>query len=95
MSTFDMNTASDRAFKMNVYAIYLRKLRADLEAEKLGEGETIAPWCYFYSSILIYAKSELSRNIDKSILWRNYKMRIVWKIACITNTNLQNIEITG
>lgn len=42
MTTFDMNTASDRAFKMDVYAIYLRKSRADLEAEKLGEGETLA-----------------------------------------------------
>ena len=27
---------------MDVYAIYLRKSRADLEAEKLGEGETHA-----------------------------------------------------
>ena len=42
MTTFDMNTATDRALKMDVYAIYLRKSRADLEAEKLGEGETLA-----------------------------------------------------
>ena len=42
MSTFDMNRAVDRAFNMDVYAIYLRKSRADLEAEKLGEGETLA-----------------------------------------------------
>lgn len=42
MSTFDMNNATDRALKMDVYAIYLRKSRADLEAEKLGEGETLA-----------------------------------------------------
>ena len=42
MSTFDMNNAIDRALKMDVYAIYLRKSRADLEAEKLGEGETLA-----------------------------------------------------
>lgn len=27
---------------MDVYAIYLRKSRADLEAEKLGEDETLA-----------------------------------------------------
>ena len=27
---------------MDVYAIYLRKSRADIEAEKLGEGETLA-----------------------------------------------------
>lgn len=29
-------------YKMDSYAIYLRKSRADLEAEKLGEGETLA-----------------------------------------------------
>ena len=28
--------------QMDKYAIYLRKSRADLEAEKLGEGETLA-----------------------------------------------------
>ena len=27
---------------MDMYAIYLRKSRADLEAEKLGEGEALA-----------------------------------------------------
>ena len=42
MTTFDMNTAVDNAFYMDVYAIYLRKSRADVEAEKLGEGETLA-----------------------------------------------------
>lgn len=42
MSTFDMNNKTDHALKMDVYAIYLRKSRADLEAEKLGEGETLA-----------------------------------------------------
>lgn len=42
MATFDINIATDRAFKMDVYPIYLRKSRADLEAEKLGEGETLA-----------------------------------------------------
>ena len=44
MSTFDMNNAIDHALnpKMDVYAIYLRKSRADVEAEKLGEGETLA-----------------------------------------------------
>lgn len=31
-----MNTATDNALKMGVYAIYLRKSRADIEAEKLG-----------------------------------------------------------
>ena len=42
MTTFDMNNATNTAFNMDVYAIYLRKSRADLEAEKLGEGETFA-----------------------------------------------------
>lgn len=42
MSTFDMNNTADHALKMDIYAIYLRKSRADLEAEKLGEGETLA-----------------------------------------------------
>lgn len=41
MSVFEMNNAIERA-KMPQYAIYLRKSRADLEAEKLGEGETLA-----------------------------------------------------
>lgn len=44
MSTFDMNRIADESLnpKIDVYAIYLRKSRADLEAEKLGEGETLA-----------------------------------------------------
>lgn len=42
MNTFDMNNATDLAFNLDVYAIYLRKSRADLEAEQLGEGETLA-----------------------------------------------------
>ena len=42
MTTFDMNNATDIALKMDVYAIYLRKPREDLEAEKLGEDETLA-----------------------------------------------------
>lgn len=42
MTVFEMNNAVDAAFKMDVYAIYLRKSRADMEAEKLGEGETLA-----------------------------------------------------
>lgn len=43
MTTFDMNRAVENALnpKMEKYAIYLRKSRADLEAEKLGEGETL------------------------------------------------------
>lgn len=44
MNTFDMNNIADEALSPNidVYAIYLRKSRADMEAEKLGEGETLA-----------------------------------------------------
>lgn len=42
MSTFEMNIATEKALNMDVYAIYLRKSRADVEAEKLGEGETLA-----------------------------------------------------
>lgn len=41
MSVFDKHNAIERA-KMPRYAIYLRKSRADIEAEKLGEGETLA-----------------------------------------------------
>ena len=37
-----MNKATDRTLKMDVYVIYLRKYGVDLEAEKLGEGETLA-----------------------------------------------------
>lgn len=44
MTTFDMNNAVEYALnpKTGKYAIYLRKSRADLEAERLGEGETLA-----------------------------------------------------
>lgn len=44
MSVFEMNTAVENSFPkaLDRYAIYLRKSRADLEAEKLGEGETLA-----------------------------------------------------
>ena len=42
MSVFEMNNAIETAFSMKKYAIYLRKSRADMEAEKLGEGETLA-----------------------------------------------------
>ena len=44
MTVFEMNAATDNAFPkaLDRYAIYLRKSRADLEAEKLGEGETLA-----------------------------------------------------
>ena len=44
LSVFEMNNAIDDALsgKIDKYAIYLRKSRADAEAEKLGEGETLA-----------------------------------------------------
>lgn len=41
MSVFEIHNAIERA-KIPKYAIYLRKSRADMEAEKLGEGETLA-----------------------------------------------------
>ena len=42
MTVFEMNDSVDVALNMKKYAIYLRKSRADVEAEKLGEGETLA-----------------------------------------------------
>lgn len=44
MSIFDMNNAVENALPraLDKYAIYLRKSRADIEAEELGEGETLA-----------------------------------------------------
>ena len=44
MTVFEMENAINNALKpkLDVYAIYLRKSRADEEAEKLGEGETLA-----------------------------------------------------
>ena len=42
MTVFEMNRSIDNALNMKKYAIYLRKSRADMEAEKLGEGETLA-----------------------------------------------------
>lgn len=42
MTVFEMNDAVDVALNIKRYAIYLRKSRADMEAEKLGEGETLA-----------------------------------------------------
>lgn len=41
MNVFDMNNKIEKSKTMDVYAIYLRKSRADVEAEKLGEGETL------------------------------------------------------
>lgn len=42
VTTFDMNNAVEIALKVDMYAIYLRKSREDVEKEKLGEGETLA-----------------------------------------------------
>lgn len=43
MTVFEMNNKIENAFNgVERYAIYLRKSRADLEAEKFGEGETLA-----------------------------------------------------
>ena len=38
MTTFEMNKATDRALKMDIYAIYLRKSRANLEATSVSGG---------------------------------------------------------
>lgn len=44
MTVFEKNTVIDNSMsgRMDKYVIYLRKSRADVEAEKLGEGETLA-----------------------------------------------------
>lgn len=44
MTVFQKNTIIDSSMptRMDKYVIYLRKSRADIEAEKLGEGETLA-----------------------------------------------------
>ena len=44
MTVFQKNTIVDNSLptRMDRYVIYLRKSRADVEAEKLGEGETLA-----------------------------------------------------
>ena len=42
MTVFEMNNTVEDALNLDVYALYLRKSRADIEAEKLGEGETLA-----------------------------------------------------
>lgn len=42
MTVFEKNNAVDVALNIKKYAIYLRKSRKDIEAEKLGEGETLA-----------------------------------------------------
>lgn len=42
MNVFEANNSIEKAMNtMDVYVMYLRKSRADVEAEKLGEGETL------------------------------------------------------
>ena len=43
MTAFEKNSIIDSSMptKIDRYVIYLRKSRADVEAEKLGEGETL------------------------------------------------------
>lgn len=41
MNVFETNNRIEKASSMDVYVMYLRKSRADMEAEKLGEGETL------------------------------------------------------
>ena len=79
MTTFDMNNATDRALKMDVYAIYLRKSRADLEAEKLGESETLARHCkileelaarkgFYIGKILGYENLRYAKRRERGII---------------------------
>ena len=44
MTVFEMNNKIEEAMHPTIdkYAMYLRKSRADIEAEKEGEGETLA-----------------------------------------------------
>lgn len=42
MTVFEQHNAIETAFHKDMYAMYLRKSRADLELEALGEGETLA-----------------------------------------------------
>ena len=42
MTVFEMNNAIETALHRDLYAMYLRKSRADMELEALGEGETLA-----------------------------------------------------
>ena len=60
MSTFNMNNATDVALKMDVYAIYLCKSRADLEAEKLSKRLE-------YGYEIIGKKKKSSWNINAKI----------------------------
>ena len=69
MSTFDMNNATDVALKMDIYAIYLRKSRADIEAEKLGEGETLAK----HRKILDELAARKGCYIDKILGYENLR----------------------
>ena len=42
MTVFEQHNAIEKALKSDLYAMYLRKSRADIELEALGEGETLA-----------------------------------------------------
>lgn len=71
MSTFDMNNATDVALKMDVYAIYLCKSRADLEAEKLGEGETLAR--HKKDTYRVRSKNAIDEALGYEIIWKKKK----------------------
>ena len=42
MTVFEQHNAIEKALKSDLYAMYLRKSRADIELEAMGEGETLA-----------------------------------------------------
>ena len=70
MTTFDMNNATDRALKMDVYAIYLRKSRADLAARKAWwESEALAR----YRKILEELASRKGSYIDEILGYGNLR----------------------
>ena len=54
---------------MDMYAIYLCKSRADLEAEKLGEGETLTRYC----KILEELAARKGFHIDKILGYENLR----------------------
>ena len=92
MSTFDMNNATDVALKMDVYAIYLRKSRADLEAEKLGEGEP-QPGIEKYQKNQQHEKdSLLEKYMEKYMKNQNLEKLQMNDQVVLENQDMQNEE---
>ena len=66
MTTFDMNNAVENALsgKIEKYAIYLRKSRADLEAEKDG-----------FDRNGIYKCASGRNKTHKGFIWKEHKIQ--------------------